>query len=114
MNNSEKIFIIAPNIPQVYVAISLIPELRQLHPNYSYEVYTASQHFIHFDSIPYCKLIDRIDHDNAFISPISLAIYIGHSYFLNDELLIKIKRTKLRTIWINAHFEKEDIEKWGE
>jgi 3-deoxy-D-manno-octulosonic-acid transferase len=108
MNSKQKIVIIAPNIPQVYVTLALLPLLKRDFNESDFLVVTAPQHFHHFNASDNCELISSLPRQQDLL----MALYIGHSFFIKDELLYELSALYCTSYWINAHFEQEDLSRW--
>ncbi|MFZ6765764.1 3-deoxy-D-manno-octulosonic acid transferase [Undibacterium sp. Di26W] len=114
----QKILLIAQNIPQVYVALALLPKLDAQFADSKIVVLTRAKHFQHFESDAiFCKgkskpfLIDEWPVREE-MTGFSLVLCIGHSYFLSEELLHHLTHVDCPVYWINAHFEQADLIRW--
>lgn len=113
---TQKILLVAHNIPQVYVALALLPILARQFAGAAITVLTRAKHFQQFQH-------DASDENNkprlisAWPAPgevagCTLLLAIGHSYFFSEELLHHFTQANCPVYWINAHFERADLIRW--
>lgn len=113
---TQKILLVAHNIPQVYVALALLPILARQFAGAAITVLTQVKHFQQFqhdDSAENSKprlLSTWPAPDEA--AGCTLLLAIGHSYFFSEELLHHFTQANCPVYWINAHFERADLIRW--
>ncbi len=107
MMKNQQILIIAPYIPQVYVSLALIPELKNEFEDFTFLILTSLKYFHLFKAMKDCQLVTSLQQPQ-----VDLKIYIGHSFFLQDQLLNDLSKIHCPGYWVNAHFEQENLDRW--
>ncbi|MCH8622534.1 glycosyltransferase N-terminal domain-containing protein [Undibacterium sp. TS12] len=113
---TQKILLIAHNIPQVYVALAVLPILARQFAGAAITVLTRAKHFQQFqhdasDENSKPRLISVWPAPGE-VAGCTLLLAIGHSYFFSEELLHQFKQVSCPVYWINAHFEQADLLRW--
>lgn len=118
LSPDSKVLVLAQHIPQVYVAVGLLPLLAQRLPHLQINVVSSAQHFSHFQSFVGASAgHSALQLTSEWPTPeqlneISLLVYLGHSYFLDDGMLVRLAQVTCPIYWLNAHFETDDLFRW--
>ena len=116
--HKPKILLLAKCIPQVYIALALLPLLGRRFPQAQISILSSTQHFPHFQAMVDAglgQLSLRLINDwpaPESSTEFTLVIYLGHSYFLDGDLLAKLVTVSCPIVWLNAHFESADLLRW--
>lgn len=109
-----KILLLAPNIPQLYVAVALIERFQKQLPNSHFYVSTRAKYSNQLDSLKdvepisiFPELRDRLKDIH-----IDYMLFIGHAYFLDKALLHWMSTFDGHFFWVNAHFGKNTFKSW--
>ena len=111
----KQLLILAPNIPQVYIALELITALKKALPECSFLFSTRDKylHLIeHLEQVQKVDIPSGLDFDLSAFN-LDAILFTGHSYFLDTGTLSWLIKMKKPTFWVNAHFEKDDLISWN-
>ncbi|MBL4706445.1 MAG: hypothetical protein JKY54_18095 [Flavobacteriales bacterium] len=108
MSESIKIVFLAPNIPQLYVALEFIGTLQRKKAQYRFVIYTKTTYYDQIN-LPEVEVISSlIGADSKSMAPaFTHIVFVGHSYFINEEMLLWAQSYNCPTFWINAHLERD-------
>ncbi len=116
MSKIHTIFLLAPNIPQLYVAIAFIKKLKKHIPNSEFIISSRDKYHNFIAGDTDIRIVGLFPDFKKQINEEELTsiIFIGHSYFLEKETLQWATHNTVSTFWINAHFEKADLINWAQ
>ncbi len=110
MNAAPAILLLAPQIPQVYVALALIPRLRERLPACRFLLATREEHRT-LAATGGAEVVPEPARLAAGPAPPGLCavVFVGHSYFLEEATLGWAAGLSCPAYWVNAHWEEEDL-----
>jgi len=114
MNKAQRILLIAPNIPQLYVAIEFIKKMKTCIPNAKFIISSRDKYQSFISEDINIKLVGLFPEFVKQINKeeVTCIVFIGHSYFLDRQTVTWAANYSICVCWIHAHFEKTDLMNW--
>lgn len=108
---TKNVLLIAANIPQLYVAIMLIEALQKKGASFQFVVATREKYEDELAGLEAVMRVDPLPWQSPLLTDqLDGVLFVGHSFFLQEEELKWAARQTCPRYWVNAHFEQEDLE----